>query len=596
MIDALLYLEPFTPALTAYNSLTELEASKVTDEIVSAESPNHISESKGDMLKFRNLCNYSQIKAIGSVLTLDNSPKIKLIHGPPGTALKVLAEKFLVKYSDISKAVIIFSTVSTGASNDLSNILFEVCVVDEASQLVESHTAQVLRPSLKCLVLAGDHKQLSATVLTPHADEHTISSVFVDEVQDLNPSEISLLKFLCPSLTEFVYAGDTCQTIAHGVGFRFETLKDIFFYEYLSNDLNIDCKKRLTPNIWELTQNFRTHNGILFLAKSLVDLIIAFFPNTIDKMNPEFSLNNGPKPLFLESSTTGNLITDLFGYSSKTIVDFGAEQVILVRDEEAKARTLQSCDGKALVLTVLESKGMEFDDVLLLGFFSDSPFKDDWRVIYSKFDHDLSSKKFDKKRHSSLNKELKMLYVLVTRAKYRLIIADDDINARKPILDYWKYNKLIDIHVLDDHIRSFFNSKSGPSEWKEKGNIFMSKKQYENAKYCYHRSGDAELEKLAGAHESEMNGDKIFIVNESKAISHYFSAALEFQNLNEFGESARCYENKCKDYKNAAILYEKISKWGKAASCYEKLESYSLATNFYWKDYDLDNAVRISRT
>jgi ATP-dependent exoDNAse (exonuclease V) beta subunit len=54
----------------------------------------------------------------------------------------------------------------------------------------------------------------------------------------------------------------------------------------------------------------------------------------------------------------------------ESVADFGAEQVILVRDEEAKAALQDEIGDAALVLTILQSKGMEFDDVLLYDFFT----------------------------------------------------------------------------------------------------------------------------------------------------------------------------------------------------------------------------------
>jgi len=58
---------------------------------------------------------------------------------------------------------------------------------------------------------------------------------------------------------------------------------------------------------------------------------------------------------------------------SERSADFGAEQVILVRDEKMKTRLQDQIGNVALVLTILQSKGMEFDDVILWNFFSESP-------------------------------------------------------------------------------------------------------------------------------------------------------------------------------------------------------------------------------
>lgn len=53
--------------------------------------------------------------------------------------------------------------------------------------------------------------------------------------------------------------------------------------------------------------------------------------------------------------------------------DFGADQVILVRDKDAKKNLQNQIKNAALVLTILEAKGLEFDDVILWDFFSGSP-------------------------------------------------------------------------------------------------------------------------------------------------------------------------------------------------------------------------------
>lgn len=53
-------------------------------------------------------------------------------------------------------------------------------------------------------------------------------------------------------------------------------------------------------------------------------------------------------------------------------IRFGAEQVIIVRDTADKDRLKDAIGKSALILTIMESKGMEFEDVLLYDFFSTS--------------------------------------------------------------------------------------------------------------------------------------------------------------------------------------------------------------------------------
>jgi hypothetical protein len=64
------------------------------------------------------------------------------------------------------------------------------------------------------------------------------------------------------------------------------------------------------------------------------------------------------------------------------VANFGAEQVILVRDDYSKVK-LQNVIGEvALVLTVLQSKGMEFDDVLIYDFFGGSGLGSSYRCLH----------------------------------------------------------------------------------------------------------------------------------------------------------------------------------------------------------------------
>ena len=51
------------------------------------------------------------------------------------------------------------------------------------------------------------------------------------------------------------------------------------------------------------------------------------------------------------------------------ILEFGAQQVLIVRNEEAKLTLPHQFQG-ALVLTVEESKGLEFEDVFLVSEFT----------------------------------------------------------------------------------------------------------------------------------------------------------------------------------------------------------------------------------
>ena len=196
-----------------------------------------------------------------------------------------------------------------------------------------------------------------------------VDFVYIDEVQDLTMTQIALLKYVCRNFKEgFLFAGDTAQTIARGIDFRFEDIRSLFYTAFLaeteaSNQGLKHGKKVHLSDMFQLSQNFRTHCGILRMAQSIMSLLYFFFPSSVDKLNPETGLVYGEAPVLLESDNDENAIMTIFG-ESKTkhgnLHGFGAEQVILVRDDATKKQIIDLVGKQALVLTIVECKGLEF--------------------------------------------------------------------------------------------------------------------------------------------------------------------------------------------------------------------------------------------
>ena len=125
-----------------------------------------------------------------------------------------------------------------------------------------------------------------------------IHFLMVDEVQDLTQNMISLLMNLAQK--NIFFSGDTAQTIAKGIGFRFYDLKKVFSrtnydLEYL-NSFQV-------PKVLQLTKNFRSHSRILDLANSVVSLLELCFPMTIDKLMKESSDLQGPRPIVIDQAS-----------------------------------------------------------------------------------------------------------------------------------------------------------------------------------------------------------------------------------------------------------------------------------------------------
>ena len=192
--------------------------------------------------------------------------------------------------------------------------------------------------------------------------------VYIDEVQDLTMSQIALFKYVCRNIEEgFVFSGDTAQTIARGIDFRFQDIRSLFYKKFVLESRNNGDRGRQEKgqlsDIFSLSQNFRTHVGVLNLAQSIMELLYRFFPHSVDILKPETSLIYGEPPILLESGDEENAILKIFGNSGEVgghIVGFGAEQVILVRDDSVRKEISNYVGKQALVLTIIESKGLEF--------------------------------------------------------------------------------------------------------------------------------------------------------------------------------------------------------------------------------------------
>ncbi len=152
-------------------------------------------------------------------------------------------------------------------------------------------------------------------------------SLFVDEVQDFTMSELYLLTKLSGDANNLMLAGDTAQSIAEGVAFRFTDVRQIFFNSFGG----------IEPNLLQLTHNYRSHSGVLRLAACVVELLYFFFSESLDRLPPDLGLFDGPKPKLMEVATTEDLVLMLDGSKRETSrIEFGAHQVVIVRNENVK--------------------------------------------------------------------------------------------------------------------------------------------------------------------------------------------------------------------------------------------------------------------
>ncbi|KAL3635023.1 hypothetical protein CASFOL_022077 [Castilleja foliolosa] len=421
--------------------------------------------------------------------------------------------------------------------------------------------------------------------------------VYIDEVQDLTMSQISLFKYICKNVDEgFVFCGDTAQTIARGIDFRFEDIRSLFYNEFLMKSGNCEFRGRgekgLMSDIFCLSQNFRTHTGVLRLSQSVIDVLCYFFPQSIDVLPPETSLIYGESPVVLEPGSDENQIMTIFGHSGKDVgkwVGFGADQVILVRDDFAKKEVSNFIGHQALVLTIVECKGLEFQDVLLYNFFGSSPLGNQWRAVYEFLQEkdllDVDSQSFptfSQSKHNILCSELKQLYVAITRTRQRLWICENNKELSKPMLDYWKRLCLVQVRKIDDSLAAAMQRASSPDEWKSQGIKLFWEKNYEMATLCFEKAGDETWEKRAKASGLRNSADTLRVSNPEESRVMLREAAEIYDSIGRTESAAECF---CDfgEYERAGNIYLKCggSELRKAGECFSLAGRYKIAAEVY---------------
>ncbi|KAF9493953.1 hypothetical protein BDN71DRAFT_1027051 [Pleurotus eryngii] len=418
-----------------------------------------------------------------------------------------------------------------------------------------------------------------------------IDYLYVDEVQDNLLIDALVLRSICSNPNGLFWAGDTAQTISVGSSFKFNELKALLYRieKKRVKDSRLEPDK---PASFQLAVNYRSHGGIVNCAHSVVQLIMRFWPDAIDALQPEHGVIDGPKPVFFNGWDRDTMRYEqfLFGASGQSI-EFGAQQCILVRDENAKLRLREQVGDIGIIMTIYESKGLEFNDVLLYDFFEDSTVElSRWRVVLNALEGQPAPDV--EARHVSVCAELKSLYVSVTRARKNVWIADCS-DKGEPLRVYWMSNNLIQNCTPEDVPR--LAVKSTKTEWANQGRSLFDNRRYYQAKHCYTR---AEMPREAAV------ADAYFLRDQARKVPSYSTikseilvfetayrlAAERFQGCALDPPNPR---NRRQYFLNAADCFEIGGDYFRAAECYDHAEEFTKSCRLYRKAGKFVHAVDI---
>jgi hypothetical protein len=267
--------------------------------------------------------------------------------------------------------------------------------------------------------------------------------IYVDEVQDYTQAEIELFLFACGYHADNIFlAGDPAQAVVEGVEFRFEEVRSLGY----KNNMRLEKAMKLEIN-------YRSHAGVLRCAAAIIQKMIKVFPGSAKTLPVDEGLFSGPKPIYFTSLNGIQSIINILHQSKRMAVICPDEQSKVLKeklynpvDQNATA-TVTSRPVNNIVYGIRQSKGLEFEDVMLIDFFCKIPSKDKdgWKILFHipridepDYENSLASQG---PKYPQLEPYLKMLYTAITRAINRLMIVESDPSEIGNIFLNWLKNR-----------------------------------------------------------------------------------------------------------------------------------------------------------
>ncbi|KAH8981163.1 hypothetical protein EDB86DRAFT_3051652, partial [Lactarius hatsudake] len=432
-----------------------------------------------------------------------------------------------------------------------------------------------------------------------------VDFVYVDEVQDLLLIDARLIISLCRNPDGFLWAGDTAQTISIGSTFSFKQL-GAFVYRYQRSIQSVRGTPS-QPKGFQLLVNYRSHAGIVKCANAIIQLLQRF-PGAIDILQPEAGVAGKAMPVFFHSGCLPSQERDFFLLSTGQPCMLGSNQCIIVRDEAARQRLKGDIGHVGIILhvksflpcitrlpTLLNSKGLEYDDVILYNFFGESAGANLWQHLTDAHFRPLEESKYTALIYEVSCAVLKCLYVAITRARHRLWIVDYSdvclpIKTQRHLLNL---GLVADPPTSRNPLDHFTNRSTTPEEWSDAGKRLLHHEEFEEAAMAFLNAGDDYMHSVAMAcHLREVARDTPQSAPKRRKEA-FTSAASAFERCAAMSENEEVGRSR---YVAAARCYAEIGSHQEVVTNLKRAKMYTEAASYCFDNNRLEDAVSLVKT
>ena len=254
-----------------------------------------------------------------------------------------------------------------------------------------------------------------------------------------------------------------------------------------------------------------------------MNVIHRLFPNAIDRLPDEFSRENR-----VEDGTPSIFVGCADDFEGLAFA-FGPEQCVLARDT-ATQHKLEKYQPDAMVMTIEECKGLEYDDIILVNFFSDS--KSPWHLL------DPTKRCSNSAHKDGLLLELQLLYVAVTRACKRLVFVER-LERIKSTIGHLRnqlppgaveWTPKAENNTVSEVLALRLYRPSGKDDWLRSGHKYFQLQRFKTACICFRNAEEDIWAKRSQAHLLISN---VHVQSASRARSDRLKAAEMFMSIKD---------------------------------------------------------------